>query len=170
MPAPANESVATVEFGLGEGRLGQRSAKARREVARHAHHGPGVWSIALDRDVKDDVGRDIERLEQTHANDGIDEVVEEHQTRSGRRRVASSVAEQSMPLEVTPRIVRRAISKFPGKTAPTGAEGHVVSHRDVHRATDDLERAVARVDDDESNAVGTLDRADLVDARDDDVL
>ena len=38
------------------------TSEARREVARDALDGPGVGPIALDRDVKDDVGRDRECL------------------------------------------------------------------------------------------------------------
>jgi hypothetical protein len=46
----------------------------------------------------------------------------------------------------------------------------MVPHRDVHGATDDLERTIVRVDHDQSNTIGSLDRPNLIDACDDDVL
>ena len=52
---------------------------------------------------------------------------------------------------------------------PDPSQRHVIAQREVRRAADDLERSVARIDDHQANAVSSLDRPDLVNARHDDV-
>jgi hypothetical protein len=47
-----------------------------------------------------------------------------------------------------------------------GGERDEVAHGEVHRSTNDLERAVSRVDDNQSNAIGAFDGANLVHSRD----
>jgi hypothetical protein len=75
-----------------------------------------------------------------------------------------------MPFDVTPRNVRWAITKSPGSTAPTGGERNVVTHFEVHRATDDLYGTVARIGHDPTNSVRSVDGVDFVDPRDHDLF
>jgi hypothetical protein len=57
----------------------QRTPEARGEVAGDPLHGPGVGSIALDRDIEDHVGRDGQRVQKSFAHAGLDEFVENHE-------------------------------------------------------------------------------------------
>ena len=82
----------------------------------------------------------------------------------------SSRDEQSMPFEITPRIVRRRSRSPPGSTAPTGASGTwLPTSKFIAPQTISSGPSPASTDD-QANAVGALDGADLVDSRDDHVL
>jgi hypothetical protein len=67
---------------------------------------------------------------------------------------------------VTPRIVRWTISNPPGSRR----ERHVIAQRKVGSAADNLQRTVAGVNHHEAYPIRAVNSADLVDARDNNVL
>ena len=110
-----------------------------------------------------------ERLEESDADDRVDEVVEHHES-------PVVVAQSQLARRAQHAVGGDAAHLATGDLEAAGQDRahrrqrHVVAEVDVHRATHDLQRPVAGVDDHESNAVRALDRANLVDARDHHVL
>ena len=81
----------------------------------------------------------------------------------------SSRPEHSIPLETTPFILRRLISKPPGEHRPDRGEGDDVAFVEVPGPAHHLDRLAARLDHDPADAIGAGDGADLEHTGQDDV-
>ncbi len=152
-----------------ERRFAKGSRESGRQVTSDTLDAPRVGTIALDADVKDHVRRDAERVEESLAHARGDELIEDHESEV-------IVAQTQLAGRAQHPVTGDAAHLAPDdlETArqhgADGREGHVIATFEVRGAADDFERPVAGVDRDEAHAVGALDRTDLVDACDDDVL